>query len=84
MNSPADDKRPEEDLGDQIEDVAEEVVEALDDGLEEVEELGHAMDDLVDDFEENSPLAYRLFMWGFTLVLLIVVAWLCVRYYGSK
>lgn len=83
MNAPADENKPE-DLGDQIEEVVDEVAEAVDEGVEDVEKLGHAMDDAVEEFAEDNPVAYRIFMWIFTLVLLIVVAWLCARYYGGQ
>ncbi len=82
MNAPEDQKTPE-DLGDQIEEVADDFEEVVDEGLEEMEDLGHAMD-AVEEFAEENPTAYRLFMWIFTFALLIVVGWLCVRYYGNK
>ena len=83
MNAPADENKPE-DLGDQVEELVDDVAEAVDEGVEDMEELGHAMDDAVEDFAEENPTAYRIFMWVFTLLLLIIVRWLCARYYGGQ
>ena len=84
---PADDKEPEGPIDEVVEDVAEaaeEVAEAVDEGIEDLEEAGHAMDDAVEEFAEDNPVAYRIYMWVFTLVLLIIVAYLCARYYMGQ